>query len=187
MTWHFLPWCFQCPDWTTLLPPIFTANSPPKRLRDSMTWRHLAAIFRPTGATTKAASSCGQGTQSAMSLMVHVNVQIPNDQNWNGRNGRVHNSREMISNILISAVKQPNIDQRYNVPGLQWWGYLHSRQVLHSNVVARGSGWNRKCMKSHAGSNAVDEKKSDTSHVWKYVHDVQGFKPFTSWSEDRTP
>ena len=57
---------------------------------------------------------------------------------WNGRNGRVHNSREMISNFLISAVKQPNIDQRYNVPGLQWWGYLHSRQVLHSNVVARG-------------------------------------------------
>lgn len=92
----------------------------------------------PFGATTKAASSCGQGTQSAMSLMVHVNVQIPNDQNWNGRNGRVHNSREMISNFLISAVKQPNIDQRYNVPGLQWWGYLHSRQVLHSNVVARG-------------------------------------------------
>lgn len=88
----------------------------------------------------KAASSCGQGTQSAMSLMVHVNVQIPNDQNWNGRNGkfRVHNSREMISKFLISAVKQPNIDQRYNVPGLQWWGYLHSRQVLHSNVVARG-------------------------------------------------
>ena len=137
MTWHFSPMMFSVPR----LDDTSATNIHGQQSTEATSRQHdLAASggHEAHRSNDKGVTFVGQGTQSAMSLMVHVNVQIPNDQNWNGRNGRVHNSREMISNILISAVKQPNIDQRYNVPGLQWWGYLHSRQVLHSNVVARG-------------------------------------------------
>ena len=147
-------------------------------------------IWRPRGPPEQrskgvTAAAKGRKMQWALWYMSMFKFQIIRTEMAQMGN-RVHNGREMISNILISAVKQPNIDQRYNIPGLQWWGYLHSRQVLHSNVVARG----RLEWKMHEISCRVYCCRS--KKVWhksrmKIFHDVQGFKPFTSWFEDRTP